>query len=245
MMNIANSKSIKRKSIIVAVVLIVLGIAMAVAAGIIFKNRQDNNHDKQMWDQHAKEAQLNTADVTPEMRDKYQTAPNKPRYINIPKIKLDKVRVIEVGLTNPNRNGEQQIDAPKGIHDAGWFNCKINDRQNSCDKTTYPEENDTNNAVLIDGHSCSGRGCVFDHIDQLKLGDKIDLVMGDNKTISYKVVTTERVKLQNLDIDKLLRPVTAGKAGMNLITCAGTWSMKDTRGVRSMDQRVIVYTEKL
>ncbi len=245
MMNIANRKSVKNKSIRIAVILIIVGVALIVAAGFLLKSRLDDNHNKQVWDQHAKEARLSTAPVTPEMRDKYHTAPNKPRYISVPKIKLDRVRVLELGLTNPNRNGEQQIDAPKGIHDAGWFNCKINDRQNTCDKTAYPEDNDTQNAVVIDGHSCFGRGCVFDHIDQLKAGDKVDLTMGDNKIISYKVVAVEKVRLQDFDIDKLMRPITNGKAGLNLITCAGTWSMKDTRGIRSMDQRVVVYTEKM
>ncbi|HXE10185.1 MAG TPA: class F sortase, partial [Verrucomicrobiae bacterium] len=46
----------------------------------------------------------------------YKTAPDLPKYIDIPSINVSTTRVVQLGLTKSN-----QITAPNNIYDAGWY----------------------------------------------------------------------------------------------------------------------------
>lgn len=212
---------------------------IAASVGVGVKIYLSNTTDD--WQNRVQEDGIDTSQVTPEMQRQHSVSDKEPRYLSIPKLGLSHIRVFAVGLTSPNHAGEQQIDAPRNIHDVGWFNCTINDINHTCGQAAYPDQRNTQVATVIDGHSCNRRGCVFDRLSDLAANDKIILELGNGNTIEYNVVQQENISLAEFNSDKLLQPITPGKAGLNLITCAGRWVTHDTRGRRSMDQRIIVY----
>ena len=172
-------------------------------------------------------------------------ANDKPKSITIPSIGVNDVRVQEIGLLSPSADGTQQMDAPKNIYDVGWYNCQINPvSANRCAKYVAPLSNNTSEAVVMDGHSCNTNNCVFNNIGKLKPGDLIQVVSGNNKQVDYQVELVERVKLADVDMAKVMRTYQQGTPGINLITCVGSWSARDSRGVVTMDSRVIVYATK-
>lgn len=200
--------------------------------------------DKEAAEEREEALQIDKSTVTEQQVNEYTVDATKPRYLTISSIGLNKVRVLEVGLSAPNKDGSQQMGAPKGIHDAGWFNCLNNPTTKTrCKKFVAPGSTSTTDAAVIDGHSCSGDGCVFDNLGKVKNGDEVKVEMGDGKVYMYRTVKAEHVKLSELDMNNVLKPYSDGKPGLNLITCDGSWSARDSRGVRTMDERIVVYTE--
>lgn len=165
----------------------------------------------------------------------------KPRLITIPSINVS-ARVQEISLLSANSDGSQQMDVPKNVHDVGWYNCENNAEENSrCSKFISPNGIYNETSAVIDGHSCSGRGCVFDKLGELQDGAEIKIELGNNASVTYTVDRVETVDLKQVDMEKVMTPTHDDRAGLALITCDGSWSTRDSRGVRSMDKRVIVY----
>lgn len=182
--------------------------------------------------------------VSDKDKDQYKVdAPDKPRLLTIAKAGVTRARVQQIGLLSPSADGSQQMDAPKNINDAGWYNCQINPvASKRCAGYSSPAINNTQTAAVIDGHSCGGGKCVFDNIDKLASGDAIEIEMGSGEKVTYLVKKVEVVKLADLDMTKVMTSFQLGQPGLNLITCDGSWSSRDSRGVRTMDKRVVVYS---
>ncbi len=165
----------------------------------------------------------------------------KPRLIKIPSLGVS-ARVQEVGLLAANSDGSQQMDVPRNVHDAGWYNCEDNAEDSSrCNKFISPNGIYNETSAVIDGHSCSGKGCVFDKLGELSDGAEIKIELGNNSSVTYTVDRIETVDLSEVDMAKVMTPTHTDRAGLALITCDGNWSTRDSRGVRSMDKRIIVY----
>jgi hypothetical protein len=152
----------------------------------------------------------------------YLVAPDAPRYLNIPELGVH-ARVLSTGLLPSGALG-----TPSNVYDTDWYNASAKPGQPG--------------AVLIDGHvsSWTSHG-VFYGIKNLRPGDGIQVVRGDGAVISYRVVRSQTFAEGAVDMTSAVTPVTAGKPGLNLITCTG----KVKPGTSEFDERVIVYAEQI
>lgn len=170
-------------------------------------------------------ASNSTPDVTPvtdSQRAAHQVGPTEPRFISIPQLKIEKVRVFSVGLSS-----DGSMDAPRNINDAAWFN-----------QSSKPGSG--NGVVLIDAHSGgdSMQG-IFVKLYELSNGSTIKLERGDGKIINYKVVENKTESLSEANksgMKRILTPYTSDKEGLGLITCTGKYIPK----IGQYDKRVLV-----
>jgi LPXTG-site transpeptidase (sortase) family protein len=188
---------------------------------------------------------IETKPVSDQEQTDHQVAANHPRYLTIDAIGVKKARILALGVLKPSTDGTQQLDAPKNVYDVGWYDCRINplaDRR--CATPALPGAGDTSTAAMLDGHSCTAQSCVFDDLSKLKPGDKITVELGNGNQINYAVREVSVVKLSDVDMAKMMKPIVAGKEGLNLITCIGNWTAQDTQGVPTMDKRVMVFAAR-
>lgn len=150
----------------------------------------------------------------------YTVAPDLARYIKIPKISVY-ARVTQVGLDSSGA-----IGTPSNTNDTSWY--------------TGSAKPGRTGATLIDGHvlSMNYHG-VFHDLKNLLPGDNIQIVRGDGTILNYSVVTIRYYSDTNVDMAAALSPITPGKSGLNLITCAG----KENPGTITFNQRLVVFAE--
>jgi len=152
----------------------------------------------------------------------YVVAPDLPRYLNIPKLNVH-ARVMQVGVTTDGALG-----TPSNVHDTAWYTGSAKPGQPG--------------ATLIDGHvsSWTTRG-VFYGLKNLVAGDNLQIVRGDGAVFNYQVVKTAVYPADHVDMQAAITPVTAGKPGLNLITCTGQVNKKSS----TFNQRIIVFTQQV
>jgi LPXTG-site transpeptidase (sortase) family protein len=185
---------------------------------------------------------IETRPITEQEKADYQVAAEVPRYLTIEAANVKKARILPLGVLAADSAGQQQLDAPRNVFDVGWYDCQINpDSSKKCTQPARPGDGNTAVAAILDGHSCSNQSCVFNNLSNLKSGDKIMVELGNGQQLTYSVVLVEVVALDKVDMSKMLRPITADHEGLNLITCIGSWTAKDSRGLPTMDKRVMVY----
>jgi len=147
----------------------------------------------------------------------YTVEPDMPRYITVPKLGVF-ARVLSMGV-----NDKSQLDAPKNIHDAGWYN--------DSSKPGLP------GALLIDGHSGIGKtNGIFHNAGKLTQGDAITIERGDRQKFTYKVVSVRVLQADSADMSAMVPPADNANEGLNLITCTG----RQIPGTTSLDQRVLI-----
>lgn len=154
------------------------------------------------------EETVNEEDVDEQMKQAHRVAADKPRFLSIEKLGIDRARVLEVGLTKSGR-----LNTPAGIFDVGWYNA-----------SGKPGAGGT---LLIDGHNGGPtKEGVFKHLPELAVGDIIMIERGDGKHYRYQVVENEEVPLSEADsrMAKMLTSPEQGKESLSLITCTGVWS---------------------
>jgi len=154
----------------------------------------------------------------PPVVDEYKVAPSRPRYLTIPRLDIH-ARVQSVGTTAAGAVG-----APSNVFDTAWYNASA--------KPGAP------GAVFIDGHvsSWTTRG-IFYELGKLRSGDRLEIERGDGTLFRYHVVRTQVYESDKVDMVAALRPVVAGRSGLNLMTCAGSV----INGTNEFDHRVIVF----
>jgi LPXTG-site transpeptidase (sortase) family protein len=142
-----------------------------------------------------------------------------PKNIKIPAIAVDAAVEI-VGLDPQNR-----MDVPKRWENVAWYNLgyKVGD----------------NGSAVLSGHldTSSGAPAVFFDLDNLKPGDEITVTDTTSKSYKYRVYEKKTYPYDELPLKQIFG--TAGKKGLNLITCSGFWD----RNTKNYTQRVIVYAE--
>lgn len=152
----------------------------------------------------------------------YKVAPELPRVISIDKIGV-RARALPMGV---NRDGSMQ--APINVFDAGWYTGSVKPGHKG--------------AMAIVGHvSGPSQNGLFKNLHALKAGDIVSIENGAGTTFKYQVVTYETVKLEQVDMDKFLKPARGVAEGLNLMTCAGKW----LKGSATFDSRTIVYTKRI
>lgn len=124
--------------------------------------------------------------------------------------------VIEVGVTATNN-----IDVPSDLKVGHWIG------------SATPG---TPGAVFLDGHVDG----VFARLPSVKTGAIISINYG-GKTFRYRVVHTETVPLESIDMGKALSIYGGGSEGLNLMTCAGTYVAEQG----TYDHRFVVYSVRI
>lgn len=151
----------------------------------------------------------------------YKVAPLLPAILKISKIGVD-TRIRSLGT-----NKLDQLMAPSNIYDAGWYNS-----------SAKPGDIGANGAILIDGHIHGPtQPGVFANLQKLVAGDIITIKRGDGNLFNYKVISQKNVDVDKFDIGDALSSAQPGIAGLNLVTCGGSY---DKSG--HYDQRTIVYS---
>lgn len=206
---------------LVSWLLILMGVTGIVfGVGLLFRRSPPSSS-------HATAPRLEPALSTkkPEAHDvkAYTVAPTLPKYIAIPSIRLDETRVVSLGLLKNN-----QIASPNNIYDAGWYAG-----------SAKPGEA---GAMFIYGHvsSWQAKGVFYD-LKKLMPGEQVLVTRGDNKKLTYKVITTKTYQADKVDMDTVLRAIDAGKPGLNLMTCTG----HVIKGTNEFDQRLVVFTTQV
>src|SRR5665213_2236302 len=164
---------------------------------------------------------LSTITPTAKTIASYAVAPNLPKYLKIPSIGVDAI----VGQTGILANGA--LGTPDNIFYTDWDTGSAAPGQPG--------------ATLIDGHvsSWTVHG-VFYNLHDLKAGDTIQIVKGDNTVVNYTVVKTQVYQANNVDMQAALTPITPGVSGLNLITCTG----QVIKGTSLFNERVIVFAQE-
>lgn len=150
----------------------------------------------------------------------YTVAPDLPKYVSIPAIKVDTVRVMQLGLTK-NRS----IASPANIFDAGWYKESAKPGQDG--------------VMFMYGHVSNWEANgAFHDLKKLKPGDTITVTRGDDHNFTFKVVRSETYPASTVPMDKVLTPAIAGQQGLNVMTCAG----QVIKGTNDFSERLVVYT---
>ncbi len=147
---------------------------------------------------------------------------NDPKRINIPTINVNAF------IQNVGVDQNQQIAVPNNIHIAGWFVDSVR-----------PGEKGLS---IIDGH-VNGRTTddgVFKELPQLKIGDEVTIVYGDDSSRTFRVHSSEAYSTQN-SASILFSQVPKIERQLNLITCTGSYNAE----ARSYDTRHIVILEAI
>lgn len=173
-----------------------------------------------------KPASNNSAAVTaslpeeiPIEADRSKAADMAPWRLQIPKLKID-TGVQRVGLTKSGNMG-----VPNNFTDVGWLK-------------TGPAPGLPGNSVLA-GHLNSGRNkpAVFAELDELKIGDYVEIMESQKPALRFKVTGTEEYDVKGAPLEKIFGSTQAAR--LNLITCSGSWD----KNSNDYTKRRVVFTE--
>lgn len=213
---------------IVLFAVIVLGAAMiSFGAMYLFHLLQPNQatESSQSSNSDAPDASIEGTDeteITVDTLNNYIVAADMPRFLGIEKLNM-KARIQPMGV-----NSEGAVQAPVNIYDSGWY--------------TGSAKPGSPGAAFIDAHASGAtRQGLFAYLDTLKNGDTITVEQGDGTIFTYKVVHSETVARDAVDMKKALSVYGQADEGLNLMTCTGAWIKNE----ETYDKRVVVYTERV
>ena len=141
-----------------------------------------------------------------------------PQRLKIPAINVD-AGIEYVGLTP---NGAMGV--PSNLVDVAWYNLG-------------PRPGQKGNAV-IDGHrsSRSWVAAVFDHLDDLRVGDKL-YIEDDQGKIITSIVREARIYGPEEDASDVFS--RSDGIHLNLITCSGDWDSVE----KTFNKRLVIFTD--
>lgn len=140
--------------------------------------------------------------------ENYTVAKDRPRFLKIPKLGIEKSRVLPVGLSS-----SRQIETPNNIFDTGWY--------------TDSGKPGSGKTGVYDGHNGGPTKIgVFKYLPNLEKGDSIIIERGDGRNFEYQVVSNEQFPLEeaNAHMNSALVSPVPGRESITLITCSGDWS---------------------
>lgn len=158
--------------------------------------------------QEDEEEELIEVQPTEDEVKEYTVAPDRPRYLTIEKLGINKARVLSVGV---NQQGE--LGTPNNIFDVGWYA-----------ESGRPGMGGT---LIIDGHNGGPHvNGVFKKLPSLVEGDIIKIERGDGVKFHYKVVENKEVSLSESNAYMAVAATSPEKGveSVTLITCTGEWS---------------------
>jgi LPXTG-site transpeptidase (sortase) family protein len=140
----------------------------------------------------------------------YYVAADRPRYLTIARLGIEKARILPMGV-----NAAGELATPSNIFDVGWYEA-----------SGRPGYGGT---MIIDGHNGGPHVLgVFKNLPDLEAGDQIIVERGDGEFFVYSVVENVSVDLDNADayMKTAARSPIAGKESITLISCTGEWSQQ-------------------
>lgn len=140
--------------------------------------------------------------------DNYTVAADRPRFLKIPKLGIEKSRILPVGLSS-----SRQIETPNNIFDTGWY--------------TDSGKPGSGKTGVYDGHNGGPtKTGVFKYLPNLENGDSIITERGDGRKFEYQVVENVAYPLDeaNSHMNSALVSPIPGRESITLITCSGDWS---------------------
>ncbi|RYC75209.1 class F sortase [Candidatus Nanosyncoccus alces] len=156
------------------------------------------------------EGELIEVEPTEDEARQYTVAPDRPRYLTIEKLGINKARILPMGV-----NDKGELDTPNNIFDVGWYEA-----------SGKPGLGGT---MIIDGHNGGPHVLgVFKSLPSLAEGDIITVERGDGVIYNYKVVESTTVALSESDeyMATAARSPERGKESVTLISCTGEWSQQ-------------------
>lgn len=163
------------------------------------------------------EAPISTADLAA-----FKANDGDPRILRIPKLQLvARVMPVKAALNDePLR--------PTNIYDAGWL-------------ISSGRLGDTSRATLIDGNVTGPtKDGIFRSIASLGVGDEIKIDKGNSEIVTYKVVQSKQYDADKVNMAEALRPVIAGRPGLNLLSCTGRFNVKTNQ----FEKRTIIFASQ-
>jgi len=141
-----------------------------------------------------------------------------PETLDIPAIHVH-THIESVGLDQQRR-----MSVPKNPIEVAWYDLG-------------PKPGESGNAA-IDGHIDlpSGAPSVFAHLNQLHVGDEIDVTDSEGKVHQFKVDHLTTYSTRNFPIAIVFGE--ANNPNLNLITCAGSWDTYEG----TYNERLVVFT---
>jgi LPXTG-site transpeptidase (sortase) family protein len=153
----------------------------------------------------------------------YLVAPQYPRYLRIPSIKVD-TRIRRLGIDSKGR-----LATPNNINDAGWYDASVK-----------PGEKE--GASIIQGHVAGPtQHGVFWDLNKLNDGDRIEIEKGSGEIVAYKVTKVEKVPADQFSMNKYLATEVSGRHDLKLVTASGKYNI--ISGV--YDTRVVVFAQRI
>ncbi len=132
-----------------------------------------------------------------------------PRYLSLPRLGIDKARILSVGK-KPNN----EIDTPAGIFDVGWFNQSAKPGQTSI------------KPIFLDGHNGGPNvNGIFKKLPNIGIGEIVTIERGDGKIFNYKITENYVVYLDKFSRNDMTKLMTADpkKETLVMVTCTGKW----------------------
>lgn len=137
----------------------------------------------------------------------YNVAPDRPRYLSIPAIGVNKSRILPMGLTATGA-----LSTPNNIFDTGWY---VNSGKPG-----------TGGTLVLDGHNGGPNVIgVFKYLPDVPLGARLTVERGDGEIFEYKVIENNTIPLSESDAymaTAMTSPIE-GKEAVTIITCTGQW----------------------
>lgn len=195
---------------LVGMALVVFGLGMFVIVQALQTNHSAKSQVAALQQSSGGNAPPSEQKPTNSALSNYQVAPGLPKFLKIDKLGIN-ARILQTSVTS---SGE--LGSPSNIYDTDWYSG-----------SARPGDPAAQGAMLIDGHvhgpTLPG---VFANIKNLKPGDVLQVVRGDNQLFNYQVEKVQNFDAHTINMEQMLQSAKAGKAGLNLMTCGGLYSPK-------------------
>ena len=196
------------KKILLTILAVFFVIALAAGTFFVIDNFLFDTNDSVTPSEKTQNPELNLFPDENTDNSEWIVAPDMPRFMSIPAIGLNNVRVEELGV---KAGTEKQFDDPKNSSNAGWYSESVKPGNGS-------------GTGLYDGHYMwYSQVGVFYRLSQLAYGNTITIERGDGQKFTYTVMENETVPYTEVDMTKMMQSFDPSLEGISLITCGGTW----------------------
>ena len=211
--------------LIVVILLLVFIIKVVVFEHNYYKEKEGSEREVTVIAEP--EQELEEVEPTEEEVKEYTVAPDRPRYLTIEKLGINKARVLPMGV-----NAKGELDTPRNIFDVGWYEA-----------SGKPGMGGT---AIIDGHNGGPHVLgVFKNTPSLVNGDILIVERGDGIIYKYSVVENRAVPLAEADAYMAVaaRSPEEGRESVTLISCTGEWSQQQGTYLSRQFTRAVLVEE--
>ena len=173
------------------------------------------------------EEELIEVEPTEQEVREYTVAADRPRYLTIKKIGVNRTRVLAMGV-----NSKGELDTPRNIYDVGWY-----------ESSGKPGQGGT---LIIDGHNGGPHAYgILKRLPDLAVGDLVTVERGDGAIYNYSVVENVEVALDqaNAYMSTAAQSPESGRESLTLISCTGEWSQQQETYLSRQFARAVLVEE--